>query len=118
MKANELRIGNLVQDEEGIFPITETYFNLLKLNLETTEPIPLTEELLLRLNYIKKGKYFVCPDNSTRVYKTENSNDYWFELGYDTDNDTEWRMLNNFEFLHQLQNLYFAITGSELTFKN
>lgn len=114
MQANEIRIGNLVQDEEGIFPITATYFNLLELNLETTEPIPLTEEWLLRLGYFitetNEGVEAFMQNHRYSVKELIGKDDWLYCDGE--------QVLTNIKYVHQLQNLYFALTTEELTLKN
>jgi hypothetical protein len=110
MKANELRVGNLFQDEEGIFPITVTYFNFLELNLKTTEPIILTEEWLLKFGFekttdgflrIKTRKRGVFLEINLKTKRFILFNSFFIELLF----------LKN---VHQLQNLYFALIGEEL----
>jgi hypothetical protein len=110
MKANELRIGNYV--EHISFGIV-TIEGILRESLKTTykkdeywddfkfhKPIPLTEEL-----YRKIEKQLIIKGFS-----------YGFEKGkltlYLSD---EWEFES--EFLHQIQNLYFALTNEEITIK-
>jgi len=121
MKANELRIGNLVnyttaegdvltnvidwqdlkwlsEDEQG--------FNLVH------DPISLTEEWLLRFGFkeflIDETWYFI-------------KNDFVFEIsgiiGFHNYNELESICFNEnkCKYVHQLQNLYFALTGEELS---
>lgn len=124
---SELRIGNLIQKRDDICVLasintdeTIRIYNEDKTDtwgcfaLRIFNAIPLTEDWFLKFGYVKKGKYLYCHDNSTRVFKSESCNSYWFELGYDIENGVEWKMITHFEYVHQLQNLYFAISGSEL----
>jgi hypothetical protein len=124
MKANELRIGSivksLVNDED--FSIVEEIGHRASLGyyvslnnqhsgvwLEHKErdlilPIPLTEEWLLKLGFIKHV--------SQSIWYTLNKVDVWFFDGkYVNDIDVE------IKYVHQLQNLYFALTNEELTMK-
>lgn len=74
--------------------------------------IPLTEDILLRLGFEKQHN--------------EDDFDYWFKKGFC--DDILWEHSEGFchnlnhggdiKYVHQLQNLYFALTGEELTFKN
>ena len=110
IQSNELRIGNWVKDEEGIFPITATFFNLLKLNLETTYPIMLTEEWLLKLGFEKltgwdNMEYF--DNEGIHIYLCGDMKKEWFEY----DNDMEIKSV------HQIQNLFFALKEKELIIK-
>ena len=122
MKANELRIGNLiygVSDRiEKITYITERYVktNLIKieaesqiLGIEHLQPIPLTEEWLLKLGFRTEENYSFELDN----------------ISINTKRELMWiftKCKNNVvvgldltEYVHELQNIYFALTGSELT---
>ena len=128
LTANELRIGNVFNygaKEAGIFKPTIIDWSDIRLAAEYPKEfnvlyhrIPLTEDVLLRFWYKKKSDFYYCPDASTRLVLTKSDLGYWFELGYDTeDQKTEWNMLTDVQFSHQLQNLYFALTGHELEFK-
>jgi hypothetical protein len=107
MKANELRIGNYVD----LFGMTATVqpddFNLREhgIAIEQGKPIPLTEEWLNRFGATKYS-------NDTHHIA--------FMWIINIDNNT-WEIRVNLDFLlceiqhvHQLQNLYFALTGEEL----
>jgi hypothetical protein len=125
MKAKDLRIGNLV------------YFNeeLLKFDFESgwnfdfIKPIPLTKEWLLKFGFEKviyesdetgygndyeldiKGVGLISysDDFSCALFGSkESSKD---ELGF----LPNW---DNCKHVHQFQNLYFALTGQELTLNN
>lgn len=126
IQANELRCGNLLDylivdkfderkewyenatiDHEDIRLCQESpeYFNKL------SKPIPLTEEWLLKFGFER------MPTNSKYDYRLDNfhlnvdpdlENGYWVEgLG----------LMRSFQYVNQLQNLYFAINGEELTIK-
>jgi hypothetical protein len=107
MKAQELRIGNYVYN--GFNDITKISSIICQYNtsgylLETLKPIPLTEEILLKCGFEKT--YF--------------ENIPYFEKGcltidgcfYDVELMDSTKL--NIIHLHQLQNLYFALTGQEL----
>lgn len=110
MKANELRIGNLV-----ISPIQgESEINARGIQWQTVKkgyykPIPLTEEWLIKFGfeYRRLTGYYV-------------KNDFYCFFG-DTD-ETRGKIIfaSNFrkrifiQYVHQLQNIYFALTNEEL----
>ena len=115
MKANELRIGNLVNikghaDEVGISAIGIDNFYKSKLEVE---PIPLNEEWFLKFGFekmtdknkgwkqtsysINNGQLIVCFDGGIMTV------DFWNGL--------------NKKYVHQLQNFYYALYGEELTEK-
>lgn len=126
MSTKELRIGNIVIDDEGNTVIIEqiTGDNILesaKVSRPTEKgnrllyssniyPIPLTEEILLKCGF-KKTNY----DSYFETKKWSNGE----SIITVTDDDCLVSMENTFnkrcEDLHQLQNLYFALTGQELT---
>ena len=124
MKANELRIGNILEDgivESIIYQQKETYLITLKglpdLNLLDMTPVELTEEGLVRLGFekddfynnwtIKVGSYYyhsIQFQNGTWVYSNDKSNASCY-------------IIAELKYVHQLQNLYFALTGEELIMK-
>lgn len=127
MKATELRIGNYVECVDGIDQISEireTGVKLLKFNAHEPEnlihyfdwikPLPITQEWLERFGFVydndedelilddKLGVSLMCAHDSIVYYKG-NLEPLWVDV------------LLNIEYVHQLQNLYFALTGNELT---
>lgn len=125
MNARELRIGNFIQDRAGknlqidwferdvvcmnmnvsginVHPLTE--------DIKYIKPIPLTEEWLFRFGLVKqlengrakKMKIWKCP-----IYKTSNGLNYGFTI-------YAFAKKLNILYVHQLQNLYFALTNNEL----
>ena len=105
MKSQELRIGNLVfgqypNNKEVIEVEKISNFFVNGLGISAIEPIPLTEELLFKFGFEKAENGFWCP-NETLSYR-----DGYF--GFGTDRHTK------LDFVHQLQNLYFALTNKQL----
>jgi len=123
MKANELRIGNWVRSK---YPINKETFQVYQmafkqmpttkdhdLDLSSWEPIPLTEEWLVKLGFkeIKENdstKSFLY-QSSDRCDYIAYSHEYGIDFFY-----SEHEYLKP-RFVHTLQNLYFALTGEELT---
>lgn len=120
MKANELRIGNLVNRLGETTKITAIqtidvggigYVSTLKSGAITTsqiEPIPLTEEILLKCGFE------IFPWG----YVIKSSNDFGIRLNlksfvYEVSGNSAVKV----NYLHQLQNLYFSLTGEELKIK-
>lgn len=105
MKASELRIGNYIQNSHG----TISNVGIVMLGGQYDyHPIPLTEEWLLKFGFEKdedeEGTWY----NQIALYegnKCFNYNASFFEH----DNFV------SIEYVHQLQNLYYALTGLELT---
>ena len=125
MKASELRLGNLVSNMnprhndsvltiESIGDNHEVNVFYRKYLLSELEPIPLTEEWLLKFGFSCEVK--IGGDGiEFRVYHfdvlTFNTNHLWW-YKVQRINDTP------LEYVHQLQNFYFALTGKELTLKS
>ena len=120
MKANELRIGNLIQTDEGIetvigitdefidcvlngasgdYHIDDLYFN----------PIQLTEDWLLKFGFedAHYGEY--KKDRYTLDCEYTDKGIYYFIID-------ETCLELDVKHVHQLQNLYHALTGEELIY--
>ena len=154
MKANELRIGNLITIDNSVYwlklrdiPLivthigqtmnikgesshsvgcehinqkTNTYYETYSQFIENIKPIPLTEEWLLRFGF-EKGNKVYKDAFSINLLKTDlylrkcyYGGYYW---GFNLENklDCEFNDAKSVKYVHQLQNLYFALTGEELT---
>lgn len=113
MEANELRIGNFVGDIGNIpyqvYP--QTILSLWQMEISgkiplDVNPIPLTEEWLVKFGFTKSLA------NGTIYCKAR-----FMEIIYDSDIYLSFsgnRGKLNIKHVHQLQNLYFALTGEEL----
>lgn len=126
MKATELRINNLVYNDftrkqMEVYPMMIVQLSKMdNLDNSNIKPIPLTEDWLLKFGF---------------EYKVEELGVKFYELqigisfisisieGHFNINSGEsyWYMDRDFKtpkYVHQLQNLYFALTNEELTFKS
>jgi hypothetical protein len=121
MKANELRIGNIIQCggiEIEIGKINENFisFNVSKnnelkiwnpyipMNDERLKSIPITEEWLWKFGFkILNSNWYVLGN-----FKLNNS--------FDVEWGTNWMGIRLI-YVHQLQNLFLALTGEELKIK-
>jgi len=131
MNAKELRIGNLVwvyslNDRDGndtkiatINSISESCFQYThegnKFNHASVKPIPLTEEWLKKFGLTRRDSKFGYW-YTTRQYIFEQTllKDAWSLRQILTKNESlciRYKIVH----VHQLQNLYFALTGTELT---
>jgi len=110
MKANELRIGNYVvfnyQNEKP--KEVEVRYVAKDLAIGFMEPIPLTEDWLLKFGFEQDGELF---HNQIALYKN-GVGGFNYNVNY-----FEHENLEEIKHVHQLQNLYFALTGEELTIK-
>ena len=123
MNAEDLRIGNYIHKslKSGngrtvvcnvmVYDITKIYD---RTGYFIYEPIPLTEEWLLRLGFVKKDNPNNTPswiwkkDGEVWFYQTWIGRDIFIKNFFPTNQ----KQIN---YVHQLQNLYFALTGEELT---
>lgn len=108
MKANELRIGNLVTDSIGILEIGEN----AKIEFcDIYNPITLTEDILLKCGFDKIDNefYYTLISNEFYIKIEDSKNVFW--VYFDEQPNHPITCVFN---LHQLQNLYFALTENEL----
>ena len=112
---NELRLGNIISDihaaEEFSAIVHKITANRIEYGLSykshpnNLKPIKITEEWLLRFGFkevdSKIGILSSYLKNRVMI-SVSNSNIYYFK---------RYHMING---IHQLQNLYFALTGTEL----
>ena len=140
MKANELRIGNWVQinnqewpNLKGVkFKVTSIDCNALMLysirgignsNYNqydyNIEPIPLTEEWLLKFGFHKKdAEWYLHPCFELKII-VFNKGEFNGVMFYTRTIHTDFTPIyctKHINHVHQLQNLYFALTGEELTY--
>ena len=116
MTANELRIGNYVKSNDvNMAPYFIVTASFLKQNEKEMswfiDPIPLSQKWLEKFGFeldIEDDGY------QKRKYKVSVSDEgclFFINIGYYPEEIAE------FKYVHQLQNLYFALTGEELTYK-
>ncbi len=136
LKVSDLRVGNWVDSERGLVQIatlelwdnrigvkSPCFKNFVWCRCQGIKPIPLTEEWLLRFGFeiYDSGRH-----NSPHAIKETirlsgiggyngdveefkiTDKIYWFLSGYE---HTE------IQYVHQLQNLYHALTGEELIYE-
>ena len=129
MKTKDLRLGNLVYKDGEIYQIENLGYhksespwkNLVHLasddedNICEYKPIPLTELWLLKFGFRKYNNFL----------------GHWYLKDYDysirylhrkytcfaCDGDVRFQLKANIQYVHQLQNLYFVLTGDELEIK-
>jgi hypothetical protein len=136
MKTSELRLFNFISDHffmyrvakieggivggfstldgKNVYPDT-----LYSLNEENLQGIPLSEEWLLKFGFVKRDDCFYKDMGRKSLSVVldaadDNNGDIW--IGYRDDIAMNYNTLTLCEtdFVHQLQNLYFALTGEEL----
>lgn len=119
IQANELRIGNWYNHNGEYCQVSpNTILEVWESPRKWVQPIPLTPEILEKCNIERIGN---LANSATRKF---------YKIGKITielisknriavyiDSPTELILISFQDYLHQLQNLYFALTGGELTFK-
>ena len=141
MKVNELRIGNYV----GFKNRTNCYCEVVDLSfdggvhiirhwtdglgwpeydqpeeIEDITGIPLTEEWLLKFGFVNGNKTYANAF-SLEVLQTDfylrpcYAGGYYWGFNLEKVDDCEFNDAEPVISIHQLQNLYFALTGEELT---
>jgi hypothetical protein len=114
MKASELRIGNWVHSgitkEDFIIEAHDIVNISGGFDNGKVQPIPLTKEWLLKfgLKYLQNACWEL---GSMRIYNLSDETTSRFRI---TLAGHELVIIN---YVHQLQNLYFALTGEELKIK-
>ena len=126
MKASELRIGNIIKN-----PIWNKEINSIVLDdfevlnrfpelFENIKPVEITEEWLLKfgfitmdleIDYVEWGR----EDTGYIFNLVSNGIREMTPVFYERTDSKMDRM--EIKYVHQLQNLYFALTGEELTLK-
>lgn len=116
IQANELRLGNIIGMSHWDHPgqtvekvVDCTVLNLIAGYVPTPEdmkaiefvPIKLTEEILLKCGFDIKSVPYHCINGNVVLYHSKGDFLYKY-TGIEI------------KHLHQLQNLYFALTGEEL----
>jgi hypothetical protein len=152
IKANELRIGNLLHDKDkNIIDVSGLLINELYIN-NNYNPILLTKKWLVKFGLEKQEQYIKYgngadwqPEYPKSIYDTyliEFEEDYYFGFCYEymkykennkikTDyskkiifGDFYYNQVDSSDFiyckipryLHELQNLFFILTGMELNY--
>jgi len=114
IQANELRVGNWVGDDSPACPvyrrINADLIKYVELNGEGSMfAVSITPEILEKAGFVKRGDEYSIHDLDI---------DLDFTFGPDglTPNPyyTGQTVVINIKYVHQLQNLYFALTGYEL----
>lgn len=119
MKAADLRIGNYVHINQNTTQVDVIDYNQViatewgLIELKYVKPIPLTEECLINFGFeLINNDFFRSRNSELCLYWTVNKNKMIPEY-----NNKRLVIWYDFQYVHQLQNLYFALTGEELTIK-
>lgn len=138
LKASDLRIGNIIgvtgfingsPDGNSHHEILKNGFtggivsevhseiiileNRARINLDNIKPIPITEEELLKFEEFSHSEedheYLDCKIKTGLIIF------HRLRKEISVGSSANWHHLENIQCIHQLQNLYHALTGKELT---
>ncbi|WNH10025.1 hypothetical protein [Thalassobellus suaedae] len=117
MNYKEIRIGNLVQDEQNeiitVNHIEKTGINAnfswgdssaLEYDMDKIKPISLNEGWLIKFGFKKNGNEWMGV-----ICLEENKTELYYSGGEGV------KLSEDIKYIHQLQNLVFALTYKELT---
>jgi hypothetical protein len=144
MKATELRIGNILQYEGRIGKVWSIYVDAINLTHDDSpvgwytidfefesakelKPVMITHDWLINFGFeqekdwnYKDQKMDLCPKYFIDAEGGNGRITYYLEHKFmriiSADFETGYKPIE-MEYVHQLQNLYFALTGEELTIK-
>lgn len=118
MKSDELRLGNLIIEDGKETEFNGDFYHWID---GVIKPIPLTEEWLLKLGFKLNSNEWVNWSNNEyeNVISISQHKDLFsrkhLSFSFDTNGCRNMNSINiDIKYVHQLQNLYFALTGSEL----
>lgn len=109
IKANELRLGNIcmMPSSNKVTFITAMDISDIQLGYKNRIPIPLTEDWLVKFGFERESRRYSPTKFFYQKYPiTFYTGDKYIKLN----GNYEYNIL----YVHQLQNLYHAIIGSEL----
>ena len=121
MKPSELRIGNWVYDpihNEAEVELSTTMFCVFLSDWKyELQPIPITEQWLLEFGWVWNedcNSYEKYPNGDARMHlEFHDINHSYTMFNY----VLRSKIAEKIQYIHQLQNLYYALTGEELTRK-
>jgi hypothetical protein len=120
MKAQELRIGNLLYNDNVVVTIdARTIFDIWDdAGLKKYNPIPLTEKWFIKFGFKKDANGNYWRGLITHYLKIIQSGEYFYpyyiqipEFSSENENRVS---LNRIQHIHQLQNLFYSLCGEEL----
>ena len=117
MKANELRIGNIINHITGEITVKSDDFEHIEKDPCEYMGIELTEDWLIRFGFINSPYGHTINDTMMKLFKFNKA--FYMRWVVDPSGErTNWQYITSFQYVHQLQNLYFALTGEELKIIN
>jgi hypothetical protein len=123
LRASELRVGNITTlgvvslIDQDVFRVVDSEGDSFKNTWAEIKPIPLTEEWLLKLGFKQCGYEMLSWKHETLLPSFDLDGINWADF-----DEPDYQFLNykvadeilRIDYVHQLQNLYFVLTGEEL----
>lgn len=116
IKANDLRVGNFLEGDELSIPRENTYHNgLTKITgfgismiefgkITSLNRVPLTHKWMVDFGFEKDGIQF--SKNGVIILFEKRFFKFYYGVGIED--------FKNLDYVHQLQNLFYCLTGKEL----
>ena len=133
MKANELRLDNLVFNKRGdVDTVIEINDYIIETEnkqqyIDECKPIPLNKELLVNLFgftlIVNEGldwyHYSIDSEVPSKhiTVRTDDGDNFFAVFNHSPCDMSSLQFISYCQYVHQLQNLYFALTGEELEIK-
>lgn len=133
IRASELRIGNLVQSdpilgfepEPRVYEVTGLFIRQIDAlpthQADNYSGIPLSEEWLVKFGFVKHIEDFRLYRSGVvfkyQKYAINEIPDNAFDIWQITEDDDYIPLRLSVRYVHQLMNLYHALTGEELSIK-
>jgi hypothetical protein len=127
IKSHEFRLGNYLMHKTGVRILTMRctleHFALLPVGEKDLFPVVLSATVLEKCGFAENKKYALLPESREFVLVVPVMGSGAVEIRAYIKNNKECfgrammtgvPVSNNFHHLHQLQNVYFALTGNEL----
>jgi len=120
MKANELRIGNIISKRGAVITVEPAMILKVSRYPLPYNPIPTTEEWLIKLGFEGDDdeRHIVLGLGGGEELSIELSTKTCCLIRAIKNESVDFVYVAYPEYVHQLQNLYFALTGKELEFKS
>lgn len=134
INARELRIGNYVQSKslsipklnishDGVMLVTGHGISFIESDINNNmevEPIPLTEEWLLKFDFERESDggseyWSIQIGNNLHLTVSLADNTAGIDLNWRSQGSQIWMMIKH---IHTLQNVYYSLTGEELEVNN
>jgi len=129
IKANELRIGNWVNTVSGYQQIksiaTDACHTVALHTYEFVNPIPLSKEVLERCGFTRNSNWWGDGVDYYHKHTNEHHDITSIDIMFGFESDEGFLNCVNYgqtnfehiKYLHELQNLYYALTKTELEYK-